>query len=601
MKSYCYIIPFIIFLSSCGGGGSGGSADGPTTNQSAISISYSALPSSIYSYQRLSIDVNSNYSDCKYVLSGDDIHWIQSSGNTFKFNAPITVLEDESFKFQINSLSTSTCPTGSKEVSLNIKKNNTKYNPIPINHLDQKTNYYNNLDIGFGGIEISDRYSATICYPTPDDCTTYNNELFGQDAHNMATGDFNGDGHEDLVVGWAIFPHTIEEEKKILAPIHIYLNDGEGHLYEDKTIYASSEYFVHPFAYRLAVEDFNADGIDDIFAGSMGKQVRGEDQSQDYIAPFPHLLLLSNQNGFFEDKSSNIEDQNNGEGPLCGFAHDASAGDFDNDGDMDIFACNMILVNNGLGEFSIHPYIGIDWYYSHMSPMSSLLTDLNNDGYDDIVFWNFDNRFLFESQPEEGTVLLSNNTADVANWQELELPKGPFAINRNKYNHAASGDLNQDGFNDVVVSITRDDPYYEGAYIQILINDQTGNLIDSTSAHFPNQSRLDNHHGEGNIYLRDIDGDGDLDIFHSTRDFQSNISGAHIAINDGQGNFSSNESILPERPVSFSNSSRSLMKGVPINLDNKGCIDLVSTSDSWTDANTTTNYLFSIINVDCTF
>jgi hypothetical protein len=41
-------------------------------------------------------------------------------------------------------------------------------------------------------------------------------------------------------------------------------------------------------------------------------------------------LLLSNQNGFFEDKSSNIEDQNNGEGPLCGFAHDASAGDFDN-------------------------------------------------------------------------------------------------------------------------------------------------------------------------------------------------------------------------------------------------------------------------------
>ena len=52
-----------------------------------------------------------------------DIHWIQSSGNTFNFNAPITVLEDESFKFQINSLSTSTCPTGSKEVNLNIKKN----------------------------------------------------------------------------------------------------------------------------------------------------------------------------------------------------------------------------------------------------------------------------------------------------------------------------------------------------------------------------------------------------------------------------------------------------------------------------------------------
>ena len=601
MKSNYCIIALAFILSSCGGGGGGGSSESPSIIQPAINISYSSLPNPIYSYQRLNIDVSSNYSECKYVLSGENIHWIENSGNSFDFYAPITVLEEEEFTFQINSISTGTCPAGSREVNLNIKKNNTKYNPIPINNLDQKTNYYNNLDIGFGGLEISDRYSATICYPTPEDCTTYNNQLFGQDAHNMETGDFNGDGHEDLVVAWAIFPHTIEEEQKILAPIHIYLNDGNGHLYEDKSIFAGSEYFTHPFAYRLAIEDFNADGIDDIFAGSMGKQVRGEDQSQDYIAPFPHLLILSNQNGYFEDKSSNIDDQNNGDGPLCGFAHDASSGDFDNDGDMDIFACNMILVNNGLGEFNIHPFIGNEWHLNRMSPMSSLLTDLNNDGYDDIVFWNFDNRFLFETQPEEGTILLSDNSPDISNWLELELPKGPFDINRNKYNHAASGDLNQDGFNDVVVSITRDDPYYEGAYIQILINDQNGNLVDSTSAHFPNQSRLEKHHGEGNIYLRDIDGDGDLDIFHSTRDFQSSISGAHIAINDGQGNFTSNESILPDRPISFSNSTTSLMKGMPINLDDKGCIDLISTSDSWSNENTQKNYLFSIINVDCSF
>ena len=65
-------------------------------------------------------------------------------------------------------------------------------------------------DIGFGGIEISDRYSATVCYPTENDCVTYENELFGQDAHNIATGDFNGDGFEDFVVAWAIFPHTID-------------------------------------------------------------------------------------------------------------------------------------------------------------------------------------------------------------------------------------------------------------------------------------------------------------------------------------------------------------------------------------------------------
>jgi hypothetical protein len=402
---------------------------------------------------------------------------------------------------------------------------------------------------------------------------------------------------------WAIFPHTIEESQKVLAPLHIYLNDGKGGLYEDMNIFENNSYPIQPFAYRLAVRDFNSDGIDDIFAGSMGKQVRFEDSTQDYIAPSPHLLMLSNQNGRLVDSSQNIDDQNNGQGQKCGFAHDASAGDFDGDGDFDIYACNLLHVNNGFGEFSIHPYLGYEWHINHMSPMSSLVTDLNNDSFDDILFWNFDNRPLFDSQPEEGTILLSNDTANIEEWLELELPKGPFDINRNKYNHAASGDLNGDGFNDVVVSITRDDPYYDGAYIQILINDQTGKLVDQTASNFANQSRFSGHHGEGNIYLRDIDGDGDMDIIHSTRDFENSLSGAHIAINDGQGNFASNEYLLPDRPIPYSqwNPSSGLMKGVPIDLDGQGCIDIVSTSDSWSDENTVRNYLFTMINVDCSF
>ena len=89
-----------------------------------------------------------------------------------------------------------------------------------------KTDYFASHDLGFGGLRITDRYSATICYPTPEDCETYENELFGQDAHNMATGDFNGDGFEDMVIAWAIFPHTIEIDQKINAPVNIYLNDG---------------------------------------------------------------------------------------------------------------------------------------------------------------------------------------------------------------------------------------------------------------------------------------------------------------------------------------------------------------------------------------
>ena len=596
------IFIFILgFLFSCGGGGS---SNGTNEVVAPLIINTSQLQSEIFSFDPIELTVSSsNYQNCSFNLVSDEIFWKESEENTFRFNAPITFRDLQTYTLTINSISDANCPAGQKNIELSVKKLLTKFDANPSNINNLATDYYHIADIGFGGIEITERYSATICYPTPDDCVTYDQELFGQDAHNMATGDFNGDGFEDLVVIWAIFPHTIEEDQKIDAPIHIYLNDGNGHLYEDMSIYATGSFPTHPFAYRAVIKDFNSDGIDDIFAGSMGKQVRSEDYSENYNKPYPHLLLLSNSEGRFEDKSINIQDQNNGEGQKCGFAHEASGGDFDADGDFDIYACNILLVNDGLGQFSIHEYINVEWHQSYMSPMSSLVTDLNNDTFDDLLFWNFDNRFLFESQPEEGTILLSNGTDEISSWLKLDLPKGPHEINHNKYNHAASGDINNDGFEDVVVAITRDEPYYEGAYIQILINDQTGFLVDETLSRFVDQVRADKHHGEGNIYLRDIDNDGDLDIFHSTRDFSNSISGAHIAINDGQGNFISNESILPSRPISNTgwSTTSGLMKGVPINLDKKGCLDIISTSDSWSNNNSSNNYLFSILNTDCSF
>ncbi len=600
-KFYLFPLFLCLFIASCGGGA--GSPLSNDDNPEPLSITISQLPSDIFSYDTIELVVLANYPNCTFDLASDHIFWKENSNNIFNFHAPITFYDQETFILSINSIGNNSCPAGQKNIEMHVKKIPVKFEALPSNINNLKTDYYHAADLGFGGIEIADRYSAIICYPTPSDCITYVDELFGQDAHNMATGDFNGDGYEDLVIIWAIFPHTIEEDQKIHAPIHIYLNDGNGHLYEDMSIYATGSYPTHPFAYRPVIKDFNFDGIDDIFAGSMGIQVRSEDYSENYIKPFPHLLLLSNSEGRFEDKSINIEDKNNGEGQKCGFAHEASGGDFDADGDYDIFACNMLLVNDGLGQFSIHEYINIEWYQSHMSPMSSLVEDLNNDSYADLLFWNFDNRSLFDTQPEEGTILLSNNSSDISSWTKLDLPKGPFEINHNKYNHAAAGDINGDGFKDVVVAITRDEPYYQGAYIQILINDQTGFLIDETSSRFLEQARAENHHGEGNIYLRDIDNDGDLDIFHSTRDFESSVGGAHIAINDGQGNFISNESILPARPLSNLGWSTAggLMKGLPINLDKKGCLDLISTSDSWSSNSSTNNYLFTILNTNCSF
>ena len=587
------------FLIGCGGS----SNDENTSDEALLTINATNFPSNVKSYKPVNISVTSNY-DCSFILESEDIYWVSTNDNkNFSYRAPITLLNEEEFDVQISSIQTAYCPQGSISLTHTVIRDeeNLKYvpSPTPYNHSTLQTDYFASHNLGFGGIEVTDRFTATICYPTPNDCETLENALFGQDAHNMATGDFNGDGFEDIVVAWALFPHTIELEQKVHAPVHIYLNDGNGNLYEDNAVYYSNEAPTHPAPYRLAIADFNNDGIDDIFVGSMGLQYRDPDSANDFILPYPDLLLLSDSSGRFSDASANIDDQNNGNGKICGFSHDASTGDFDNDGDYDIFACNLLLVNDGLGNFVIHQDLDFNLQQAYGNPMSSLIVDLNNDDYADLVFWNFDNRP--NSISEEGFALVSDGTANVDNWTLVELPEGPFGRNHNKFNHAAWGDLNNDGNNDIVVGITRDLPYYEGAYVQVLMGDGNGNLVDVTETNFNAQPRQATHHGESNIYLRDFDNDGDLDIFHSTRDFASNLHGSHIALNDGNASFLTiSETRLPQKPKAneWDNNSY-LFKGMPINLDNQGCLDLISTSDSWMDNSATRNYLYSLINLKC--
>ena len=86
----------------------------------------------------------------------------------------------------------------------------------------------------------------------------------------------------------------------------------------------------------------------------------------------------------------------------------------------------------------------------------------------------------------------------------------------------------------------------------------------------------------------------------------SPFSGAHIAVNDGNGNFVSVESDhLPKKPLTWDkDATPTLAKGVPIDLDGRGCLDLISTSETWYDwfedrPQHTRYYLFEIINIGC--
>ena len=168
-SQYINILFSIILLSSCGGGGGESSQDLPSPPNI---ITHSVLPSQIFSYQPIELNISSNYPACSFFISSSSIFWEESSGNNFKFNAPITFQDQENFSISINSLSSSNCPSGQKNIELTVNKFNTKYSAEPSNTSDLLTDYYHIADIGFGGINITERFSATICYPTPDDCVT---------------------------------------------------------------------------------------------------------------------------------------------------------------------------------------------------------------------------------------------------------------------------------------------------------------------------------------------------------------------------------------------------------------------------------------------
>ena len=62
----------------------------------------------------------------------------------------------------------------------------------------------------------------------------------------------------------------------------------------------------------MVVNDFNSDGKDDLFVGSMGVIMRVEGKERSLNDYEPNLLLLSTKDGKMEDASHLIEGQDNG-------------------------------------------------------------------------------------------------------------------------------------------------------------------------------------------------------------------------------------------------------------------------------------------------
>jgi hypothetical protein len=594
-----------------------GDFDPSTTNAKALDWVITSN-SKAYDYSEVNITFASAATISEVVLSGDEggLTLVSFQDNAIKLLTPI-VFQDTEFAYTL-TITDSANNTAIFEQTVLVelykhplnafKKLSTVYTE------NFSTDDYAVFNFSFDAIYTAELYTETVCY---EGCIEQDG-YFVSDFHNGMWGNFNGDDHEDFVVTWGVFPHTLERDgSSTLSNIEIYLNNGEGRLIRNRDIYVDGVPPSSHMLYRTEVADFNKDGIDDIFAVASGLIQRGVDGENIKDIAYPHALLLSTPEGKFRDASSDIE--GNTQTPCatsssaCNLwaGHNSASGDVNGDGYPDLSIGHKLFLNeNGEKFVDVTDQLPSAWEDQNLypGPMTTEIQDFNNDGFGDLVMFWADSAGL--DDPPDPEILLSNGTANISEWTRHDLPIGYFGDGLTKFNNKFSGDIDGDGDLDMVTNTTRTWPsYYAGRFIQVLINDGNGNFTDNSFAALGEQPRAGDYtdpdythfcdaHGEGAIFLRDYDGDGDLDIIDVGPGGETPTSCAspNIFLNNGTGVFSELtvdwawvqgtqvegwETWLPPnlnpggaRPPE----GRKIKKVFPINLDNKNKLDFVS---SW--------------------
>jgi hypothetical protein len=150
----------------------------------------------------------------------------------------------------------------------------------------------------------------------------YNREGVAESAMGADLGDYDNDGHLDIIVAtFQWLPNTL------------YHNDGDG-FFTDATFAADLGVASVPYlGMTAAFLDYDNDGYLDVFVanGHLDENVEEYDPATAYEQP--NQLFRNQGDGSFADLS-----QQSGPGLLVRrVSHGATFGDYDNDGDTDIF------------------------------------------------------------------------------------------------------------------------------------------------------------------------------------------------------------------------------------------------------------------------
>ena len=293
---------------------------------------------------------------------------------------------------------------------------------------------------------------------------------FGYSTYQKLSVDYDRDGVMDVITAHYKGDGSLTDR----IPIGFYKGKRDGTYEADSQNDRKIEGMHH--IRKMIYGDYNHDGFPDICL--LGHGYDGEPWPGEYP-----VILMSGYDGVYSDVRLT---------ELVSYYHGGASGDFDNDGDLDIFLCDNfgkpgILVNDGDGNFEFHQELVNSPLF--VSIFNAEMVDIDGDGYLDIICGGHD--WEDRSFYEKGDISYSNTP--IVFWGDgisfnndnyIRLPACPV----DGYGLTCDfhlSDLDGDGVDEIIIARTGDGvhtdvSFYAGWHIQILKRTQRS-FSDATS------------------------------------------------------------------------------------------------------------------------